>query len=75
MFPVSREEASASGMERVSKVTLYRISKNFNLGKETALAVAKKGGTVHMVCRNKERGEAAQKEIQKASGNINKFCF
>lgn len=45
------------------------FQKIFNLGKETALAVAKKGGTVHMVCRNKERGEAAQKEIQKASGN------
>ena len=27
------------------------------------------GGTVHMICRNKERGEAAQKEIQEASGN------
>lgn len=47
------------------------FQKIFNLGKETALAVAKKGGTVYMVCRNKERGEAAQKEIQKASGNKN----
>ena len=45
------------------------------LGKEAALAVAKKGGTVHMVCRNKERGEAAQEEIQKESGSIKKFLF
>lgn len=45
------------------------------LGKEAALAVAKKGGTVHMVCRNKERGEAAQEEIQKESGIIKKLYF
>ena len=27
------------------------------------------GGTVHMVCRNKERGEEAQKDIKEKSGN------
>ena len=62
-------------MEQVCKSILHRSSKIFILGKETALAVAKKGGIVHMVCRNKERGEAARKEIQKASGNVNEYCF
>ncbi len=27
------------------------------------------GGTVHMVCRSKERGEAAQEEIKQESKN------
>ena len=28
------------------------------------------GGTVHMVCRNKQRGEEALDEIKKESGNM-----
>ena len=27
------------------------------------------GGTVHMVCRNKERGESAQEEIKQQADN------
>uniref|UniRef100_A0A4W4EEX8 Flj13639 n=1 Tax=Electrophorus electricus TaxID=8005 RepID=A0A4W4EEX8_ELEEL len=42
---------------------------NSGIGKETALAIAKKGGTVHLVCRNKERAEAAREEIARKSGN------
>ncbi len=42
---------------------------NAGLGKATALGLAKLGATVVMVCRNKERGEAARKEIIAASGN------
>ena len=38
-------------------------------GKETALEVAKHGGTVHMICRNEERGTQAQVEIKEASKN------
>lgn len=36
---------------------------NSGIGKETALELAKLGGTVHIVCRNLERGEAAKSEI------------
>ena len=36
-------------------------------GKETAIAIAKHGGTVHMVCRNEERGLQSQKEIKETS--------
>ena len=39
------------------------------LGKETALQVAKKGGTVEMICRSEERGKEAQEEIMKESGS------
>ncbi|XP_071838770.1 dehydrogenase/reductase SDR family member 12-like [Apostichopus japonicus] len=44
---------------------------NSGIGYSTALAIAKKGGTVHMVCRNKERGETAQKAIIDESQNMN----
>lgn len=44
---------------------------NSGLGKATALAIAKKGGTVHLVCRNRERGEAAKTEIAETTGNQN----
>lgn len=42
---------------------------NSGIGKSTALEVAKRGATVYMVCRSKERGEAAQKEIIETSKN------
>ncbi|XP_072179975.1 dehydrogenase/reductase SDR family member 12-like [Diadema setosum] len=42
---------------------------NSGIGKSTALAVAQRGGTVHMVCRNQERGEEARKEIAETTGN------
>ena len=42
---------------------------NSGIGKVMALEIAKKGANVVMVCRSKERGEAAQKEIVNQSGN------
>ncbi|MEK6406857.1 MAG: SDR family oxidoreductase [Acidobacteriota bacterium] len=42
---------------------------NAGIGKETALGLAKLGATVVMVCRDRERGEAAQHEIKQKSGN------
>lgn len=44
---------------------------NSGIGKITALALAKRGATVVMVCRSRERGEAAQQEIIAESGNKN----
>ncbi|XP_072259504.1 dehydrogenase/reductase SDR family member 12 [Pyxicephalus adspersus] len=44
---------------------------NSGIGKATALAIAKRGGTVHLVCRSKDRAEEAQKEIITSSGNQN----
>lgn len=46
---------------------------NSGIGKVCALEVAKRGATLHMVCRSKERGEAARDEIIKASNNENVF--
>ncbi|XP_055059477.1 dehydrogenase/reductase SDR family member 12 [Misgurnus anguillicaudatus] len=42
---------------------------NSGIGKATAMAIAKKGGTVHMICRNKARADRAKDEIISASGN------
>ncbi|XP_026230785.1 dehydrogenase/reductase SDR family member 12-like [Anabas testudineus] len=42
---------------------------NSGIGKATALAIAKKGGTVHMVCRNKDKAEEARADIVNQSGN------
>ncbi|XP_062408369.1 DHRS-12_like_SDR_c-like domain-containing protein isoform X1 [Sardina pilchardus] len=42
---------------------------NSGIGKATAMAIAKKGGTIHMVCRNKDKAEEARAEIVKETGN------
>uniref|UniRef100_A0A4W4GCT1 Flj13639 n=2 Tax=Electrophorus TaxID=8004 RepID=A0A4W4GCT1_ELEEL len=42
---------------------------NSGIGKAAAMALAKKGGTIHMVCRNKDKAEEARAEIVKESGN------
>jgi NAD(P)-dependent dehydrogenase (short-subunit alcohol dehydrogenase family) len=42
---------------------------NSGMGKETALALAQMRATVVMVCRNKNKGEAARREISKKTGN------
>ena len=42
---------------------------NAGMGKEISLALARMGATLAMVCRDKERGEAARTEVVAASGN------
>ncbi|KAJ4733710.1 NAD(P)-binding Rossmann-fold superfamily protein [Rhynchospora pubera] len=44
---------------------------NSGIGYATAEGLASRGATVYMVCRNKERGEAAQSQIQSNTGNPN----
>ncbi|XP_043927612.1 dehydrogenase/reductase SDR family member 12 isoform X2 [Protopterus annectens] len=46
---------------------------NSGIGKAVATAIAKRGGIVHMVCRNKDRAEEAKEEIVKESSNENVF--
>jgi NAD(P)-dependent dehydrogenase (short-subunit alcohol dehydrogenase family) len=52
----------------VGKVVLV-TGANVGIGKETALALARMGATVVMLCRSKSKGEAAQAEIKAASNN------
>lgn len=42
---------------------------NSGIGKATAQEIANRGGTVHMVCRNKGRADAAKDEIVEKSKN------
>lgn len=42
---------------------------NGGIGKATAKALAERHGEVHMLCRSRERGEAAKMDIVSATGN------
>lgn len=44
---------------------------NSGIGKATAIGLAEMNATIVMVCRDKERGEQAQKEIIELTGNKN----
>ncbi|XP_076013396.1 dehydrogenase/reductase SDR family member 12 [Genypterus blacodes] len=44
---------------------------NSGIGKAAAQEIASRGGTIHMVCRNKDRAEAAKDEIVEQSKNQN----
>ena len=57
----------------ISQRSFMITGANSGIGKETALALAKKGATVHMVCRNETRGNEAKTEIIETSGNQNIF--
>jgi NAD(P)-dependent dehydrogenase (short-subunit alcohol dehydrogenase family) len=44
---------------------------NAGIGRTTAEALAQQGANVVLICRNKERGEAAQREIRESTKNQN----
>ncbi|CAM5073471.1 unnamed protein product [Natator depressus] len=46
---------------------------NSGIGKATATEIAKRGGTLHLVCRNTARAEEAKREIITETGNQNIF--
>ncbi|XP_061368325.1 uncharacterized protein LOC133311319 [Gastrolobium bilobum] len=46
---------------------------NSGIGYAAAQGLAQRGATVYLVCRNKERGEAALSEIQTRTGNQNVY--
>ncbi|XP_028060933.1 dehydrogenase/reductase SDR family member 12 isoform X2 [Camellia sinensis] len=46
---------------------------NSGIGFATAEGLASRGANVYMVCRNKERGEAARSKIQSTTGNQNVY--
>lgn len=49
--------------------TVVITGANSGIGKETALALARMKADVVMVCRSKEKGEAAQREVATKTGN------
>ncbi|XP_078432218.1 NAD(P)-binding Rossmann-fold superfamily protein [Wolffia australiana] len=46
---------------------------NSGIGYATAAGLASRGANVHLVCRNRERGEAALAKIKSSTGNPNVF--
>jgi NAD(P)-dependent dehydrogenase (short-subunit alcohol dehydrogenase family) len=56
-------------MEGIKSKTCIVTGANSGIGKAVALRLAKLGAEVVMVCRSRERGEAALKEIILKSGN------
>jgi len=48
---------------------------NSGIGKQSALEIAKRGGTVYMVCRNREYAENAKKEIIEETKNHKVFVY
>jgi len=73
------ESASSSkNWEDISSVDLSKRSflitgANSGLGLSASQYFASRGGTVHMVCRNKDKGEAAVKQVKENSGNDKVF--
>jgi NAD(P)-dependent dehydrogenase (short-subunit alcohol dehydrogenase family) len=59
-----------SGLSMKGKICIV-TGANSGLGRASALALAQMGANVVMLCRNRERGEAARIEIQERSGNEN----
>ena len=43
---------------------------NSGIGRATALGLASRGAEVHMLCRNRERGEVAREELSRQSGGV-----
>jgi len=56
-------EADCSGKE------FMITGSNSGIGKVAALEIAKRGGSVHMICRNPKTAEEARQEISKAASN------
>jgi NAD(P)-dependent dehydrogenase (short-subunit alcohol dehydrogenase family) len=56
-------------MSEIQGKTCIVTGSNSGIGKETAKSLANMGAAVVMVVRSRERGEKAQKEIMKQSGN------
>jgi dehydrogenase/reductase SDR family protein 12 len=44
---------------------------NAGLGFETSKALAARGATLYMLCRNQQRGQEAADKVKQASGNSN----
>src|SRR5436190_19719429 len=49
--------------------TIIVTGANAGIGKETALGLAKLDATIIMLCRDRDRGESALREIKQKSGN------
>ena len=71
-FVAASKNFSESDLDVECNGRSYMITgSNSGIGKQTALEIVKRGGTVHMVCRNPNTGEEAKQELVETSGNNN----
>lgn len=71
-FNSAAKSFNLSDLEVDCKGKAYMITgANSGIGKQTALEIARRGGTIHMVCRNPQFGEEAKKELTEQSDNSN----
>mmetsp|Transcript_10121 Transcript_10121/g.21336 ORF Transcript_10121/g.21336 Transcript_10121/m.21336 type:complete len:350 (-) Transcript_10121:288-1337(-) len=64
------KDSTNDGVDLTGKTFLI-TGANQGIGKEIATYAAGKKATVYMLCRNKERAESAQKDIQQLTNNQN----
>ena len=57
----------------LKKSNILVTGANSGLGFETSLSLAQKNASVHLLCRNRERGEAACEKIRRKTGNPDVF--
>ncbi|XP_051566159.1 dehydrogenase/reductase SDR family member 12-like [Myxocyprinus asiaticus] len=71
-YEAAERRFSAADLEvSVSGRSFIITGANSGIGKAAACEIAKRGGTVHLVCRNKDRAEEARNEIVEHSKNEN----
>eukprot|EP00040_Diaphanoeca_grandis_P027543 m.156966 g.156966 ORF g.156966 m.156966 type:complete len:342 (-) comp31035_c1_seq1:228-1253(-) len=64
----SYKQGYLEGMDLNGRIFMV-TGANSGIGKEVSRYMASKGGTVYMVCRNKERAEIARSELVTATGS------
>ena len=71
-FLTASKSFTESDLEVKCEGRSYLITgSNSGIGRQTALEILKRGGTVHMVCRNPTTGGEAREELMEATGNNN----
>ena len=67
----TRDFEAAPGSSNLAGKTVMITGANQGIGLAAAHALAKRGCTLYLVCRNSLRGDAAVSEVRKVSGNPN----
>lgn len=67
---MNRSTSDSSDERRLDGLTAVVTGANSGLGLQTVIGLARRGASVVLACRSKERGEAALKRAREASGSV-----